>query len=313
MNKQWIVVVSAVLLITPLTASFIAMNASADPSYWVEVEYPNGGEEVSGVVTIEVTAHPDWTKGEGWLMTFSVERVEPDGIGVLWSRWLDVYIVEEECIYQGEGDYYCECDWNTLLEDDGPNYKISTSMWVVDGAAHTWDRSDNVFAVNNLDAAPVYTQVLDPNGYPHAKQQINGDYQLKANVYSGIYDIEEAKFYYKTYENPTQLIEIGDAVETESNVYTLTWDTTKVANGDYKIEIYAKNTEDNEDWDASDDWFEVANVGSLRPLVTVIDPNGSPWYTSQEPVSGTKEITVTADDPDGSVQSVDFYYMKNIA
>jgi hypothetical protein len=106
---------------------FYWLNENRAPM--VEVTFPNGGEVLSGMVTI------NWTAADPDCDPITIDVFYSDNNGTAWSPL-------------ATGLSVLEYEWNTTLYDDGIGYMIRVD--VSDGILETMDTSDASFELDNI-------------------------------------------------------------------------------------------------------------------------------------------------------------------
>lgn len=106
----------------------------------VEVTFPNGGEVLSGMVTI------NWTAADPDCDTITIDVFYSDNNGTAWTPL-------------ATGLSVLEYEWNTTLHDDGIGYMIRVD--VSDGILETTDSSNAPFEIDNI-AEPAGGFPIDP-------------------------------------------------------------------------------------------------------------------------------------------------------
>jgi hypothetical protein len=264
----------------------------------LEVIYPNGGEFLSGNVTLEV--------GAGDLE----DNIDVNGVRFYYSQnkvnWTLISSVSTPAslieIRQMLLPY--ELAWDTTSVDDGV-------YWLKAEATDTHnltgeDISDGPFVIHNNDQNTPIVSVVYPNG----GEEVNGTIMLQTTCFDleDNLDTNGVTFYYSSDDKNTWTV-IGNQINGEplstspfEILYQLSWDTTSVPDGFYWLKTSASDLTNLTGQDVSDDYFIVHNDLNNAPKLKLIYP------TENDVVSSTIEIQVEVTDMENNIQEVQFYY-----
>lgn len=196
------------------------------------VIYPNGGETLSGIVTVTWTAAID---SFSYPVTYEFYFSKTGG-----STWVLVAASQTETSY----------DWNTAYALDSTDYLVRIIAKSAELA--TEDVSDAVFTVKNT---PEH-KLSDPTiAYPNGGETLSG---MVTIVWLASVDTHSLPVTYQIYFSSNNGV---NWYLIESNVSTrnYSWDTTTVTNGnDYKIKIVA-TAGDLIAYDVTDNTFSISN------------------------------------------------------
>jgi hypothetical protein len=221
----------------------------------VEVTYPNGGENVSGMITIGWTATDDITPDENLSITI---EYSPDA----GASWYEIASGEEN-----DGLY----DWDTTTVNNGEDYLIRISATDYGGNIGS-DESDSVFTIYNWDVIKPTVTVIYPNGGEFVKGTITIKYSATDNL-----DMELDILIEYSGDSGTTWHTIFSQENYGSGILTYDWDTTTVSDGNgYLIKVTATDDCGNIGSDESDGTFTIDNT---PPTATVIYPNGGECIT----------------------------------
>jgi parallel beta-helix repeat protein len=216
-------------------ATFAIDNPLNEPPY-VEVVYPNGGEELKGLVTLNATAYD--TDGTVTNVEF---RYSKDS-GVNWNSLGDA---------TPSGQYYL-FDWYTPEVENG--FYLLKAIATDDCGATANDTSDSEFEIKN----PVpNVEVL----YPDGGEILSGTVTVNASTSTFDGFIKNVEFLYSADGggNWTSLANITST--TNPPYYTYNWNTTTVADGErYLIKAIATNNIGKTASDTSNATFTIDNI-----------------------------------------------------
>jgi len=157
-------------------------------------------------------------------------------------------------------------------------------------------------AVNSSETGIQVSPPVISSIYPDGGEELKGIVTLNASVTDkdGQADIKFVKFYYSSNSGATFNL-IGNDTTATGNLYQLSWNTSKVAEGkNYKIQAEASDGIINTT-KVSAGTFTINNVND-RPVVNIIAPNGGETW------SGNKTIKWTATDLDDNDLTISIYY-----
>lgn len=196
--------------------------------------------------------------------------------------------------------------WNTWTVADGQHYIIRISA--SDGALVRQAQSKNVIIDNNPHTPHV--RVVSPNGgetlrysgFPPAYSSIRwtaGDKDGDPLTFTLEYSVDKGYHWYKIVSGSQNDVTIFTV---EDNVYSYSWDTTTVADGqNYLVRVVASDPSPRSSWDASDRVFTIDNLEN-GPVVKILLPKGG------ESLKGTSYIKWEAWDRDGDVLTITIQY-----
>ncbi|MDI6791353.1 MAG: Ig-like domain-containing protein [bacterium] len=193
--------------------------------------------------------------------------------------------------------------WNTWTVADGQNYIIRVSA--SDGALGGYAKSENIIIDNNPHTprvrvvSPNGGEVLRDSGFPPAYSSIRwtaGDEDGDPLVFTLEYSVDNGYHWYKIVSGAQNIFTVED------NVYSYSWDTTTVADGqNYLVRVVASDPSPRSSWDASDRVFTIDNSEN-GPVVKILLPEGG------ESLKGTSYIKWEAWDSDGDVLTITIQY-----
>ncbi|MFX1284643.1 MAG: Ig-like domain-containing protein [Promethearchaeota archaeon] len=232
-----------------ILASNIIEWLTAEQLPTVSLTYPNGGEMLSGTITISWTAS------------------DPDGDSLTsdlfyWngSNWIELIMGLTSTSY----------DWDTMTVPDGANYKIR--VIVNDGRLSEQDESDAVFTIDNPHA-PIVTVI-----YPNGGETLMG---FETITWTASDADGDSLHFNISYWDGSNWIELITGLTSTS----YDWDTLMVLDGNfYQILV---NASDGAliGSDTSDASFTINNPDP--PVVTVLYPNGGEMLMGIETVTWT--------------------------
>ncbi len=285
---------TAGLSATNLSEKFMIHNTYLNPPQ-LKLTYPNNGESVSLNVKLEADAFDvdDNMDNEGVKFYYSSNKIE----------W--IYIGHSSTPELSNENHYVYT-WNTLKMADGRYWLNATAR---DSSMLTgWDVSDEPFFIHNTEFNPPFLNVVSPNG----GEVLSGNVVVSAEAgdLEDNIDSSGVHFYYSADRSNWTLIDLVFApvseVQSSPQMYTynLSWDTTKVQDGEYWLNASATDTHGFNGWDLSDDKFFIHNSASNAPVVEVISPNGG------EILQGNAKLQGTCFDLENNIEAfgLKFYY-----
>ncbi|MCK5562220.1 MAG: hypothetical protein KAJ51_16595, partial [Thermoplasmata archaeon] len=262
---------------TNISDKFMIHNTYLNPPA-VKLTYPNNGETVRLNVKLEADAYDvdDNMNNEGVKFYYSTNKIDWIYIG----RSTDPEL-------SGENHYVYV--WNTLKVPDGRYWLNATAKDA--SLLIGWDVSDEPFFVHNTEFNPPFLNLITPNG----GEVLTGNYVVSAEAG----DLEDnintngVSFYYSSDKvNWTLINRVSTPVSPipsspQMYTYNLSWDTTKVQDGEYWLNASATDTHDFTGWDISDDSFFIHNSNANAPVVVVLYPNGGEVLEDNVNLQGT--------------------------
>ncbi len=245
----------------------------------VTVISPNGGS-IFGTWELEATA----TDSDGYIT--NVDFYHNDN----GSGWM---FIGTNTSVSGTSHYF---DWDTTVFSNGNNYSIKAIA--IDNNSDTAnDTSDAMISVANIPP----TVTVD---YPNGGETLSDDVTITATASDDV-SVNDVTFSYSE-DNGGNWTLFPSGTDT-SSPYTYDWNTTAYPNGtQYLIKAVATDDLGLTSNDTSDSNFTVINIPNVPPIVSVIWPNGNETISN-----GTITLKASANDPDGSITKVDFYYTTN--
>jgi hypothetical protein len=260
-------------------APFTLFNHDSPPR--VELLYPNGGEQLEGVVQVLWdAADPDTLLGDSLLVDL---EASPDS-GQTWVELVSG--TEDDDVWS----------WNTTEMEDSPTYLLRITVRDIKDSTAT-DVSDSLFSIFNLNHAPV-VDLLEPVG---------GEYwwgvrDIRWHAYdpdSLLGDTLVVSLWYSP-DAGWQWLPLQDSIP---NSGAWTWDTETVPDDSlYMVKVQAWDISGEMAVDYSDTTFIInQNEG---PTLELLAPLGGEIW------KGDEEVRWEADDPDlpfGDTLSIDLY------
>lgn len=187
----------------------------------VDAVYPNGGEKVNGVITLNASASDADGQSDIQIVKFYYSSNSGSTFALIGNTTT------------ATGNLY-ELSWNTSKVSDGKNYRIKAEA-SDSSSATVYRTSASNFAINNINEAPTIT-VTAPNG----GEIWNGSKSIRWNATDPDDDALTISIYYRNSSNSSaSWTTISSA---ESNTGSYTWDTTSVLDGNaYLINVTAKD------------------------------------------------------------------------
>jgi hypothetical protein len=191
----------------------------------IRVVYPNGGEVLKGTVTVQIFG-------------FDMEdNINTDGVEIFYSpdqgNWTKVGSVPA---VTDPVNHLYELEWNTTTVPDGVYWMraYATDLTSMEGS----DISDDSFIIhNNLDNPPTIT-IISPS--PGSTAQ--GTVTVQVQVDDLEDNVEVIEFYYSKNNEDWELIGTSTSpTEVGGNIYTMSWNTNDLYDGEYFIRVVAKD------------------------------------------------------------------------
>jgi hypothetical protein len=265
------------------------------------VDYPNGGETLTGTATIRAGAGDleDNIDGNGVRFYYSSNMVN-------WTL-IDKSPSPSSLIPISDILIPYELLWDTTKVPDGV-------YWLKAEATDThnltgFDLSDGPFIIHNNDQnAPIVVVV-----YPNGGEEVNGTIILESTCFDleDNVDANGVTFYYSSDDKQTWT-EIGNQVTGDlftanpfDKLYQLGWNTTTVPDGYYWLKSSAIDLTSLIGNDTSDDYFIIHNDLNNPPIINIIQP------LENDIVSSDVEIQVEVTDLENNIQEVSFYYSED--
>lgn len=234
----------------------------------VDTIYPNGGEKVSGVITLNASA----SDADGQPDIQTVKFYYSSNSGSTYA------LIGNDTTPAGS---LYELSWNTSKVADGKNYRIKAEA--VDNSSVTAYRtSASNFAINNINEAPTVT-VTAPNG----GEIWNGSKTITWNATDSDDDTLTVSIYYRNSSSSSS--SWATIASSEANTGSHTWDTTSVSDGTYLINVTAKDPGGLSASDISNSNFTINNTVSNS--------------TSSNQTSGSSGTPLAATTPAANVTS----------
>jgi hypothetical protein len=237
---------------------------------------PNGGEELTGTVTVEWTAATDiW----GHPITYDVHYSSTSGADwVLISSGLSVTSLE----------------WQTDALPKTSGYLIK--VIARDGSLSSEDISDGSFTIH-----PPHSMSIPSVLYPNHGESVFGNVLVE---WSLVTDNWGHTVYYDLYYSPdagtTWIVIVKNLTQT-----TYSWDTSGLTGSEYLVKVEAHDTEANTVEDISDMKFTILPPHALT-AATISYP------TTSDTISGTVLVTWSgASDNWGHSFAYDLYYTSD--
>lgn len=253
----------------------------------------------------------------------TVEFITPDSVGTLPEKIMleanatdDDNILKVEFFHNNDGsddwilianitesncdnDNYC-FEWNTTEVDDGIEYSL-----LVNATNNNYEISsesigsiDDYFIISNHPPTVKVT-------YPDGGEDLSGIVEISATANDDTDGVQVAFEY--SINNGGSWDDLGQGKLVTDSRYNYSWDTTGYQN---EIQCLIRATvTDNVGLTASDtsnNTFSVSNIANDHPTVRVTEPNGGEDITSTH-----LTIKAVADDSDGTIKQVDFYYTED--
>ncbi|MEM2874280.1 MAG: PGF-pre-PGF domain-containing protein [Candidatus Nanoarchaeia archaeon] len=246
---------------TAVNSSAVVINNSPP---LISTIYPNGGEKISGIITINASV----SDADGQSDIQIVKFYYSNNSGSTFT------LIGNDTIPSG-GLY--ELTWNTSKVLDGKSYRIKIEAFDNSSATVAKISASN-FAVNNVNEAPVVT-VIAPNG----GEVWNGSKSIKWNATDPDDDTLTIDIYYKNSSDANWAIIKAE----EFNTGSYTWNTTSVPDGStYLINVTAQDPGGYVVSDVSDNTFTIKNAVSGN--------NSSPGAGAAIPLIPTTPTNVTS-------------------
>jgi hypothetical protein len=189
----------------------------------VRVVYPNGGEVLKGMVTVQI---------------FGLDledNINTDGIQVFYSTDTSSWTLAGKVPSETDPlTHIYELEWNTTTVPDGVYWlrATATDLTALEGS----DISDDSFIIhNNLDNPPSVKII-----YPKQGSTIQGTVTIQVEVDDLEDNVVEIQFYYSNDNTTWTLIGTSTSpTEAGGNMYTVPWSSNDVYDGIYYLRIVA--------------------------------------------------------------------------
>jgi len=276
------------------TNSTILIHNKLDNRPTVLVNYPNGGEVLSGTNDVVVWAY-DFElniRTEGVVMYYS------DDAGETWN------VLDSQATHTNN---YYTVSWDTTQVPDGDQYLINATATDITSLTG-FDTSNATFTIRNLNEHPPTVTLIEPL----AGATLIGEVNVSATASDMDNDIDGGVSFSALLMGETDWIDIGTAATPVSgNTYTITWDTntTDTPNGDY---IIRADVVDLTGLNASDMLGAAIIIknpgggggggGDNDPKVEIVSPEQG------DTINGTTDIVVTVTDEDEDLEKIEFFY-----
>jgi hypothetical protein len=259
---------------------FTIFNHDRPPQ--VQLLYPNGGEQLEGVVQVQWDASdPDTTLGDSLLVDL---EASPDS-GDTW-----VGLVEDT---QDDGTW----SWNTTEMEDSPSYLLRITVRDIRDSTAT-DLSDSTFSIFNLNHAPV-VDLIEPVGgeYWWGVRDIRWDAYDPDSLLG---DTLVVSLWYSP-DAGWQWLQLQDSIP---DIGGWSWDTEEVSDDSlYMVKVQVWDITGETAIDYSDSTFVInQNEG---PSLELLAPLGG------EILEGDEYVRWSATDPDvpfGDMLAIDLHY-----
>ncbi len=190
----------------------------------IDVKYPNGGEELNGTVTLQVTGFDleDNIDADGVKFYYSSDKQNWNLIGKKPNGTISGVNVFERSY---------ELSWDTTKVPDGYYWlkADATDLTALMGE----DISDDSFIIhNNLDNPPIVKMIE-----PVVGDTVNSQVEIQVEVTDLENNVDEVRFYYSE-DNVTWEL-IGTDTEPDGNIYSFAWDSGAVYDGEYYFKVVA--------------------------------------------------------------------------
>jgi parallel beta-helix repeat protein len=243
--------------------------------------YPNGGEIVSGEISIQwVEALDTW----GHSVNYSLYYSSNSGF-----NWI---LIESNLT---SNNY----NWNIDSLNEGSTYLIKVVAICTDGLTVV-DISNDVFTITTVPHDLTNPVITSPNG----GEILNGTIQIQWNASEDSLNHLVTYSIYFSFDNGITWFELVSNLT--SNTYT--WNTSIVADGsNYLIKVKAICLEGLISEDISDGVFTVQNIiSNTTTPTTTTAPTTTTSTTTSDTTSTSEDTTTTTISEDGSFPSIIF-------
>lgn len=277
----------------PVSPPVVLMDGSTDATAtsvsryvdnsWFEVRSPNGGETITGNVT--VTA-------EG------TNATTPAAVAFYYTRGIYPGLIGTDT-HSADG---WQVTWETSWAASGSDYRIIAHMLPAAGPALATDTSDGTFTVNNPVTIPAFRHEI-----PSAGMKVGGTTLMQARMdYNYPLIINKVKYY--TIDASGTTISIGDATKNGYFLWQLNWDTNggSTPDGVYRAVARAVQAHGGHEHPIATSMsgpFTVRN----RPEMHLHAKSRNFWCETAT-VFGAVDFTTGVTDPVNQIGQVSFYY-----
>jgi hypothetical protein len=239
------------------------------------VNYPNGGETVSGVVTLNWAA-----TGDSLSHTVTYEVYYSANGGFTWTM---ITIDLDTTSF----------DWDTTTVANGTNYQIKVKAMCTAGLLME-DNSDGNFTIDNVGI--VHTLAVPTVDYPNGGETVSGKVTLNWATASDSLSHTVTYGVYYSADGGVSWTAIATGLGTTS----FNWDTTSVANGtNYQIKVNATCTGGLLMEDVSDNSFTIKNeiqpTTSIPSSQSTTESLSTTSQTSTDDTSSTPQLSSFSD------------------
>jgi len=274
-------------------SSFIIHNNFDNPPI-IRVTYPDGGEQLSGTVTVSVWAYDfeNNINAAGIVLYYSPDAGKTwEVLGSVTDHTNNVYNVS----------------WDTTAVPDGNQYLINATATDITMRAG-WDTSNDTFSIKNMVNSPPTVNLLDPK----PGTEVSGEINVSAYAFDLDNDIDGGVKFQAMQKGSGTWVDIGEDTTADVNGnYDVTWDTNTTAspNGIYLIKAEVVDKAGLNATDTLSTGITVNNAGGIlpgdnEPTVSITSPeNGNAVF---EIVS----IVANINDQDEDLEKVEFFYQN---
>jgi parallel beta-helix repeat protein len=233
-----------------------------------QILFPNGGEIVSGEISVQWTAAIDsWNHPVTYKLYYS-----PDN----GANWI---LIESDL----ESNHY---NWNLLSLSEGSNYLLKVQANCSAGLTVV-DISDDVFSITSVLHSLSDPIIISPNG----GETLKGSTQILWNEVEDSLNHSVTYSIYFSFDNGITWFEIATGLTSP----TFIWNTTSVADGsNYLIKVKAICVEGLVTEDISDESFTIQNIISTgtTTISTTSEPDETTTTTTSKSSSFPNTISV---------------------
>ena len=233
-----------------------------------QIIYPNGGEIVSGEISVQwTTAIDSWNHSVTYKLYYSPNNG---------SNWI---LIESDL----NSNYY---NWDLSSLNEGPNYLLKVQAICTDGLSVV-DISDDVFSITTVPHGLSDPIIISPND----GETLKGSTQILWSEAEDSLNHSVTYSVYFSFDNGVTWFEIATSLTSLS----FTWNTTSVADGtNYLIKIKAICEQGLVAEDVSDKVFTIQNVipSSTTTISSTSKPDETTTSTTSKPSSFPNTISV---------------------
>ncbi|MCK5562250.1 MAG: FG-GAP repeat protein, partial [Thermoplasmata archaeon] len=194
----------------------------------IDVKYPNGGEELNGTVTLQVTGFDleDNIDVNGVKFYYSSDEQNWNLIGKKPNGTLSGVNVFERLYV---------LSWDTTSVPDGYYWlkADATDLTALMGE----DVSDDAFIIHNNLVNPPQVKIIQPI----VGDTISSQVEIQVEVTDLENNVDEVRFYYSDDNLTWELI--GTDTEPDGNIYSYTWDSRVDYDGEYYFKVEAVDSD----------------------------------------------------------------------